>query len=576
MPEATASDLARFAASDHGHHAHSHSRRSRTARLWKLVRADSQDIRLIVLFAVAVGILNLASPIAVEALVNSVAFGGLLQPIIVLALILCACLTLSAGMIALQYYLAELIQRRLFARSTEALARKLPLVQNAAWESQDPAKTVNRFFEIVTVQKVVSILLLDGISIILTAAIGMIVLAFYHPVLLAFDVGLLLAIVLLLLGGLKRGIATGINESIAKYAVAGWLEEIVRCDGAFQTHSGGRLAHGVAGALTLRYLQARSDHFRVVFRQSIGGWFLQVVAVVMMLGIGGWLVLVGQMTLGQLVAAELIIAVVTGSVAKIGKYLENFYDLMAAVDKLGGFDDLPLDREDGEIPAADPAGATVRIVALSAAASAAKPAAKPIDLTVRPGMSAAIIGGEGAGKSLLAEVLTARRTAVEGTVEIDGVDLRQWQPQVLRERAALVEAGGIVEATILDNVRLGRPQVTAEEVRRALLAVELLDVVGALPDGLETRLTTHGKPLSSGQSRRLLLARALAGRPQLLILDGCLDAIDEDRRRPVWRRIREEYPSTLLLMTANSDLAELCDDICRLEAPDTKSVGDPV
>lgn len=568
------SDLERFAASDHGHHAHPHSRRSRTARLWELVQADARDIRLIVLFAVAVGILNLASPIAVEALVNSVAFGGLLQPIIVLALILCACLTLSAGMIALQYYLAELIQRRLFARATEGLARKLPLVKSAAWESQDAAKAVNRFFEIVTVQKVVSILLLDGISIILTAAIGMVVLAFYHPVLLAFDVGLLLAIAILLFGGLKRGIATGIKESIAKYAVAGWLEEIVRCDGAFQTHSAGRLAHGVAGTLTLRYLQARSDHFRVLFRQSIGGWFLQVVAVVMMLGIGGSLVLVGQMTLGQLVAAELIIAVVTGSVAKIGKYLENFYDLMAAVDKLGGFDDLPLDREDGEIPVGDPAGAALRIHSLSAATSAGKPPAKALYLTVAPGMSAAIVGGEGAGKSLLAEVLTARRSAIEGTVEIDGVDLRQWQPQVLREQAALVGATGVVEATIFDNVRLGRTHVTAEEVRRALLAVELLDVVSAFPEGLETRLTTNGKPLSSGQTRRLLLARALAGRSRLLILDGCLDAIDEDRRRPIWKHIREGYPSTVLLLTANSALAELCDDICRLETPDAKNAGE--
>jgi len=533
-----------------------------------LVRADSQDIRLIVLFAVAVGVLSLASPIAVEALVNSVAFGGLLQPIIVLALILCACLTLSAGMIALQYYLAELVQRRLFARATQDLARRLPLVQSAAWESQDAAKTVNRFFEIVTVQKVVSILLLDGISIILTATIGMVVLAFYHPVLLAFDVGLLLAIVVLLFSGLKRGIATGINESIAKYAVAGWLEEIVRCDGAFQTHSAGRLAHGVAGTLTLRYLQARSDHFRVLFRQSIGGWFLQVIAVVMMLGIGGSLVLVGQMTLGQLVAAELIIAVVTGSVAKIGKYLENIYDLMAAVDKLAGFEDLPLDREEGEVPAGNAAGASIRIYGLSPATTAGKPLIKAVDLAVAPGMSAAIIGGEGSGKSLLAQVLTARRSVAEGTVEIDGVDLRQWHPQVLREQAALVGASGVVEASIFDNVQLGRAHITAEEVRRALVALELLDDIRSLPQGLETRLTTRGLPLSSGQVRRLLLARALAGRPRLLILDACFDFIEEDRRRSIWRRIREEYSSTVLLLTANAVLAEeLCDDVLRLEAP---------
>jgi putative ABC transport system ATP-binding protein len=474
---------------------------------------------------------------------------------------------------ALEQYLAELIQRRLFARTAENLARRLPLVQARAWDDVDATRMVNRFFEVVTIQKVVSILLLDGISIILTAFIGMVVLAFYHPILLAFDIGILLSTLLLLFGWGRRGIRTAVEESVAKHAVAGWLQEVARDEEAFRSHSGGKLAYDVAGALTLRYLEARSNHFRVVFRQSIGGLVLQVAAVVSMLGIGGWLVLVGQMTLGQLVAAELIIAVVTGSLAKVGKYLETFYDLMASVDKLAGLNALPLDRNDGEVPTGEPVGVTVRVQSLAISSAAArKSIVQGLDVSVPAGGSAAIVGGEGSGKTLLAETLSARRSFDEGIIEVDGVDLRRWYPHRFRDITACVGNYGIIQATIFDNVQLGRSSISADEVRQALAAVELLDEANRLADGLETRLSEHGKPLSSGQARRLLLARALAGRPRFLILDGVLDAVDADSRRRIWDRIRSEYRATVLLLTANETLTPWCDAVVRLTCDDGHAI----
>jgi ABC-type bacteriocin/lantibiotic exporter with double-glycine peptidase domain len=248
-------------------------------------------------------VLNLASPIAVEALVNSVAFGGLLQPIVVLALILAACLALSASMSALQYYIIELIQRRVFVRIFDRLLGAFPSSVSQVWDEQDPGTAANRFFEIMTIQKLVSLLMLDGIAIILTAAIGMIVLAFYHPVLLAFDAVFLLAILVLLVAGARVGPRTAVAESLANHTSAAWLEQVACEHRSFRSRTGAGLAHAVGRTLAARYLTARSTHFRVVFRQLVGGLTLQVAAVVSMLGIGGWLVLVGQMTLGQLVAA---------------------------------------------------------------------------------------------------------------------------------------------------------------------------------------------------------------------------------------------------------------------------------
>lgn len=523
---------------------------------------------MIVLFTAIVGLLALASPIAVEALVNSVAFGGLIQPVVVLTLILLACLAFAAGLTAFEYYLTELIQRRLFlraaAKATLALTRGVP-----AHEPQmNPTVMVNRFLEIVQIQKITAALLLDGISIVLTTLIGMLVLAFYHPILLAFDIGLIVAILLLIFPMSRRGVTTAIDESLAKHALVRWLEQISLSGLRFHSARGVQLGSDVAAALTAHYLEARTDHFRIVFRQLTLGLAIQVLSLVLLLGLGGWLVISGQMTLGQLVAAELIIALVTGQLAKVGKYLESFYDLMASVDKLDSLLDRELERTDGEVPDANPAGARLDLREMSFRFDADHAVFRDLNVDVEPGKSLAVLGEEGSGKTLLAEILVGRRLPTAGVVEIDGVDLRQWNLAALRDRAVYVgEESGLLEATLFENVRQGRDAVDSDAVRAALATVELLPDLTLLQEGLETRIEAAGGPLSQGQARRLRLAAALAGKPSLLIIDGVLDACDDERRRRIWRAIRRDYPSTTLLLTRDRTATELCDSMLELLRP---------
>ena len=212
------------------------------ARLFGLIRSDWKDIRVILVFSMVVGILMLAAPIAVEALVNTVAFGRYLQPIVVLAILLLIFLGFAAVIRALLAYVVEVIQRRLFIRVVEDLAYRLPRVQQTSFDNLNGPELLNRFFEVVTVQKVVASLLLDGIAIVLQTVIGMLVLAFYHPFLLGFDIVLLLliAFVIFVLG--RGAVRTSLTESRAKYAVAAWLQELARHPTAIKLHSGASLA----------------------------------------------------------------------------------------------------------------------------------------------------------------------------------------------------------------------------------------------------------------------------------------------------------------------------------------------
>lgn len=530
-------------------------------RLLALLRPERRDIRVVLAFALGVGGLTLAAPIAVQMLVNTVAFGGLLQPIVILSLVLLFALSFGAAMRAMQTFVVEIMQRRIFVRVLADLSYRLPRVRLDAFDRNHGPELVNRFFDVLTVQKVSAMILLDGVAIALQAIIGLVLLAFYHPLLLAFDIVLLASILFIVIVMGRGAVASSIRESLAKYAAAGWLEEIARHPMAFKTAAGPAFAASRADALAREYLAARAGHFRIVFSQVIGSLVLQAIASTILLGIGGFLVIKGQLTLGQLIAAELIVTAVVASVAKLGKHLEGFYDLLAAVDKLGHLLDLPLEKTSGELlptprgTAAAAGGAALRLVDLTFDYDGGPPVLDHLNVSVAAGERVALVGPSGCGKSSLVELLFGLRMPRSGRIELDGMDYRLARLEDIRSQVALVSGFELIDGTIMDNLRMGRAEVTYAAARETLAAVGLLDEVLAFPDGLATHLFTGGAPLSDGQSRRLMIARAIVGRPRLLVVDESIEGLDRDQRDKVLATLLDPTaPWTLILVTHTLDV----------------------
>ncbi|WP_201276302.1 peptidase domain-containing ABC transporter [Methylotetracoccus oryzae] len=560
------------AAAHHGHGDDAHLPPLR--RLFGLLKPERPDLLLVLAFAFGVGLLGLATPVAVQALVNTVAMGGVFQPVVVLAILLFIFLSFSGAIHVMQSYLVELVQRRIFVRVAADLAYRLPHVRCEIYDRNHGAELVNRFFDVLTVQKAGATLLLEGVATVLQAIIGLVVLAFYHPVLLAFDVMLLISIVFVVFVLGRNAVPTAIAESRAKYAVVAWLEEIARNMLTFKLNRGPALARARADALAHTYLAARSSHFRVLIRQVIGAVSLHAIAGTSLLAIGGLLVVDQQLSVGQLVAAELIVSAVLSSFAKFGKQLESFYDLMAGVDKLGHLIDLPLEREHGEAyPERGAAGASVHLVEVSFAYEHGPTVLAKVTAAIAPGERVAILGPHGAGKSTLADLLCGLRQPTSGRIEFNGLDLRDIRLEALRERIAVVGRVEIVEDTIVENVRVGREDMSLDRVVEVLRALGLESEFADLPDGLNTSIGPNGAPLSSGQARGLMLARAVAGRPMVLIIDGLLDDLDAaSRARAAQVVFSEEHSGTVLVLTRSENVARLCQRTVRL-APARPATG---
>jgi len=535
-------------------------------RLRRLAALERGDVVVVVVYAVAIGLVSLAVPIAAQSLVNTVAFTALLQPIVVLSALVLIGLLAAGVLRTLQYKVVETLQQRFFVRTTHDAVRRLTQADVSAFAEQGAPEVMNRFFDVALVQKTTSTLLLDGLSVVLQGLVSLVLLAFYHPALLAFDVVLFALIAFIVFGLGRGGVSTAIKESKAKYATAAWLEEMATAFRAFKSKESAEFAASRGDALARSYVEARRKHFKILLRQTVASYLLQALATAGLLGLGGWLVIKGQLTLGQLVAAELIVTGVLSSVAKFGKYLESYYDLVSSVDKVGVIVDLPHEREGGAAYAREQGPAHLRVDGVAFSYDGKTQALRDVSFDVSPGARLAVLGTDASGKSTLVDVLYGLRPPSHGRVLLDGVDVRTIPLSDLRRDVVLLGRAEIFDGTVLDNLRLGRDHIGAAAISEALEIVALASEIGDLPDGPLTRLGHTGSRLTSSQAARLTIARGLVAEPRLLIIDEALDGLGTETARKVLRGIASAHHATsVVVFTSREEIANAVGTVLRLD-----------
>ncbi|MFM9097315.1 MAG: ATP-binding cassette domain-containing protein, partial [Phycisphaerales bacterium] len=559
-------------------HTHAHGDVSPVRRLVALMRPEAPELWTIAVFSAVTGLLYLALPLAVNAFVSNLSFGAasgpFIQALLAIAGVLLICLAIGAGLRAVQYVVVEVVQRRIFVRVAADLAHRLPNVDLASLDRVHAPELVNRFLEVISIQKSASMLLLTGINVVLGTVIGLTVLAFYHPFLLAFSAVLVILIAAIVFVGGRGALSTSIRESVRKYQVVDWLEELARYPKLFKGPGGASLALSRADDLSRGYLLARRAHFRILIRQIVSLLVLEALAATALLVGGGWLVLNQQLTLGQLVAAEIIVGAVVSSIASLGKQFESWYDAVAAVDKLGILSDLRLERTGGESPAPAAAGTTVDLQDVTRPRRDGMAGLAGFSMRAAPGERIAVLGARGSGTTALLEVIAGMRRPEEGHVAIDGVDLRSWDLRALHERTMLLSANDLFGGTIADNLRMGRGWISASDMQAALDRVGVGADVRALPEATDSMLLTGGQPLSGRQRAKVVLARAVLGRPPLLLVDQLLDGLDEQTSAELAAVLLDpQMPWTVVVTTRDPRVAARFPRTIDLDAARLEATG---
>jgi ABC-type bacteriocin/lantibiotic exporter with double-glycine peptidase domain len=532
-------------------------------RLTRLLKVDKREIGHIYLYALVGGAISLSLPLGVQAIINLISGGQMATSWGVLVAFVTVGVGFAGGLQVMQLALAENIQQRIFARSALEFAYRLPRIRYEAAGGRYLPELVNRFFDTISVQKGLAKLLLDLPLAVLQIILCLILLAVYHPFFILFGLLLLLLLLLIFRFTGQRGLATSLEESSYKYKVAYWLEEIGRNQDTFKMVGRTDLPIERTDTLVSSYVKARQAHFKVLVGQYSALVIFKVVITLGLLALGGLLVINEGMNLGQFVAAEIVILLLINAVEKIILAISSVFDVLTALEKIGQVTDLELERTGGlSVLSTDGSkGLEVRTEALGFQSKwNERPVLDAIDLQLKAGEKVCLSGTNGSGKTTLLRLLGGGMAPTEGGVMFDGHPATSLDLEHLRSMIGdSLSDEDVFSGTVMDNIAVGRSWITESELIEACQVTGLMERLAMLPEGLLTKLDPQGARLPKSLVKRIVQARAIAGKPRMILLEDSLQDWEVHEREQLLGYITApERPWTLLIVSNDPWVQQRC------------------
>lgn len=286
-----------------------------------------------------------------------------------------------------------------------------------------------------------------------------------------------------------------------------------------------------------RYVSAGNKSVLTSTTASSTSNFLNKLSSLLLLWVGAYLVLQGQLTLGQLIAFRIIAGYTTSPLLRLVQLWQNFQETALSLERLGDILDSPQEIEQAgkdNIPMPEIRGAvTYENVSFRFAASGS-PQLININLDLRAGTFIGVVGSSGAGKSTLTKLLPRLYDLDAGRILIDDYDISKVELYSLRRQIGVVLQDTLLfDSTVQENIALTNPDATQEEIVEAAKVACAHDFIMSLPQGYNTRVGERGSSLSGGQRQRIAIARTVLQNPRLLVLDEATSALDYHTERQV-------------------------------------------
>lgn len=544
-------------------------------RFFNMLKVEKQEILSIYVYALFNGIISLSLPLGIQAIINLISGGQISTSWILLVCLVILGIALSGAMQIMQLIVTENLQQKIFTRSAFEFAFRIPKIKLEAIGKHHLPELVNRFFDTLSVQKGLSKILMDFSTASLQVVFGLILLSLYHPFFILFSLLLVGTIYLLFKLTWAKGLNSSITESKYKYEVAHWLEEMARTMETFKMAGNTPMPLNKTDELVSHYLGSRKKHFKTLLIQYINLVGFKVLVAAGLLIIGGLLVLNQQMNIGQFVASEIIIILILTSAEKLIVSMETIYDVLTAIDKLGAFTDIPLQRSSGrELKLEDKEAVEISITNLSYKyPSLDLPTLKNIDLNIKAGSKIALSGNNASGKSTLLHLISGFYEKYEGAIAYNDIPLTNINiaslHSIIGDNLSKEE---IFKGTLAENISLGRPKINFTDINEVTKVLNLTPYINKLPYGIDTELIPEGKDLSKSVRLKIMLARAIVGQPKLVILDDSFNQLLPEDKANFMKHLLG-MSSTVIAITNDIDVAKKLDYVVVLEDGTISAIG---
>ncbi|MCP4566462.1 MAG: ABC transporter ATP-binding protein [FCB group bacterium] len=292
--------------------------------------------------------------------------------------------------------------------------------------------------------------------------------------------------------------------------------------------------------------------------------------IVIILLAGGYYVINGSLTIGEFVAFDSYVLFLIYPMFDVGNFLVKGLRAAVSIKRLIELEEHPpmVTEEEGSKPLTDsPLGRVAFENVSFRFPGMDRDILHDLDFEVEPGRRVALVGRVGSGKSWAARLIPKLVNPTAGRIVLDGVDLRKYDIGDLRRHIGYVPQEPILfSESIENNIRFHREGITDETLEWAVDISQLSDDLNGFPEGMQTKIGVRGMSISGGQKQRLALARALAAKPKILILDDCTSALDADTEAELWDRLHEVMPDlTCFIITHRPATLEKADEVIVLD-----------
>lgn len=475
---------------------------------------DKATIASIMMISVIVSLLSLSIPIAAQTLVNLIAFGKLIQPVLTLSIMVLILMIALGALNIWQTVIIEVIQQRLMVKISLNLTRQFTHLSLDNFSSHNGPELVNRFFEVVTINKALSSLLLYGVNLSLQLFFGLILLLFYHPLFLVFDGFIVLSILLIIFLPYRKGLASAEKECTEKHKIGAWLEEILTNRFLFRINRYHHYATQQTDKRLVSFLKARNMHFKQLIKHQIGFYLLSAIASSLLLGLGGYLVINNQLSLGQLVAAEIVLGALIYAFKRFGVLLENYYDLVASEHKIDVVLNLPTEAINTELTQLILPIKSITLVTENQEKASSTPE-NPLVMCMN----------ETQKQESFSDFILDFKNNNAFTIYINDTLCHQEYRRCLRDHALLLRDKEWFAGSIYDNLRLNQQSFSIQQLKELLKSLGLMDKIMRQPDGLKSIIYDWEQVFTELELIQLMVIRAVLAKPQLIIIDRVFDRL---------------------------------------------------
>lgn len=531
-------------------------------RLFKLLGSELRTVYLILGYAAFAGVVSLTLPLGLQAIINFIQAGEFRITMIVLISLVLVSVIFTGLLNYMQMRVAEDLQQRLFTKSSFEFVYRFPRIISTAFGANYPPELANRFFDTMTIQKGIPKMLIDFSTAGIQILFGLILLSFYHPFFILFGVFLVALMYVVFQFSAPEGIRTSLIQSKYKYQTAHWIEEVARNTDSFKVSGSSQLASSKHDDIVIKYLNSRENHFKILRLQFFKMIGFKVLVIGALLIIGGLLVVNQQMNIGQFVGAEVIVILMVSSVEKLILGLENVYDVLTGLEKIGAVNDLELERFGGSTPFSPNTEFTVELANIGLQYSNAKhKSLEGINLSIKPKDRIFIDGTSGSGKTSLLKIISGLILPTEGDLFINEQTLNNIQIDHYRSFVGHSLIGNFpFEGSIRDNITFNNPDVKEEDLDWAIEKLNLKKFIKSQIHGIDTEIATEGRNIPYTIAKKIMLARAIVSKPKLLVLkDPLVEFQDEEITQIMNFLFDKSNPWSIVIVSRNDEWKRRCD-----------------